>query len=258
MPFTCRPKRGFFLEFAKSGRKSRFRHVLGGPNECFGAWCLNCHRPLLLLLSLDTGDPSLGLALPRGRAVMSMDFNPARPAETTFDVTSRRDLPLFYCWHCHPSLTYRLNPSGGVDPLDNDPFGHNAGPHEPDKSDAPYDDYPESLPPAAMKLRPIPDEVQSIIHRGNHDKLAENEKYGAKCSRWLRPRHQVGGEPFFSQRNVIDGGVTCPLCGREMPLIASVADDAGGGRHFVNDSFVHVLFHWCEPCQVVHATHECD
>ena len=258
MPFTSKPTKGYFATFATGRASGKYTHAIGGANKVHGAWCLPCQRPLLLVMTLDTRDPRLGLSLPRGRETLTLDFDPAKPLETDVGVKKSADLPLFYCWHCMPCLTYRLNPHGGVDVLDHDPFTLQGDAHAAQEDGAPYGDYPSSFMRRRVKLAPVPEQAQSLIHEGNSGTLTDKKKYDSRNGKWLRPRHQVGGEPFFSQGNFKDGDVRCALCGGEMPLIASVADDAGGRKHFAGDPFVHMLFHWCEPCQVVFASHECD
>jgi hypothetical protein len=79
--------------------------------------------------------------------------------------------------------------------------------------------------------------------------------------------HALGGEhrlkgavcpTYFLQRTCVGGGWDRQKCGKDAPFLASIADDAGDGRRFHQNSFLQVVFHSCPDCRVVNAYHECD
>ena len=43
------------------GQKCEFDHAFGGTHACVGADCLNCYKPLMLHLTLDSSDQRLKL-----------------------------------------------------------------------------------------------------------------------------------------------------------------------------------------------------
>lgn len=239
MPFTSVLKRGYFLEISKV-RTGRFQHTLGGKSDLPGAVCHPCGRPLLLMMSLDVRDPRLNLKLPQGRRDEPLD-GPERDLH---------DLPLLYCWSCGADLDYRLSPNGGIDVLN----------HTKSRwptSCLPYDPYPESFPRRDLRLVPIPPHVQRLI-RKNNAKHLDGVTLSPEARRYLRPALQVGGEPVFVQKLSLAGGWDCTLCGGDSPFLAAVADPPKYGKGFHDNSYLQVVFHWRQVCQVLNAYHECD
>ncbi len=226
MPFTSVPPQGYFLEITDSS--GPFDHSLGGTHKLRKADCPTCKRPFLLMMSLDVRDPKLGLQLPGQQA-----------------------LPLLYCWSCGPNMDYQIQSDGRVKLIDPDEDGW-AG------SCFPYEPYPKSFPRKSLRLEPVPSGIQDMIRKHNAGKLDDRGQVPEEWSRHLAPRHQVGGEAYFVQRNCVEGGWECASCGKDAPFLASVADEAGDGRRFHKNSFLQVVFHYCQDCRVVNAYHECD
>jgi hypothetical protein len=249
VPFTCVPRRGYFAEVGKRRPSSRFEHSVGGKNDLPGAFCAPCKRPLLLMKSIDVRDSRLGLRLPQGRHERVIR-RPGKHLERDLF-----DIPLLYCWSCGSLLYYRLNPEGGVDVLN----------HSKEQMDVlmdaclPYFPYPTSFPKKHLRLVPISTKAQRTIHEDNAGVLEDDGSASSVQLRpYLRPRHQVGGEPHFEQKSCLKGGRKCVLCRKDAPLLASVADETGSKLTFHGGSYVQVIYHYCPHCQVVSGYHECD
>jgi hypothetical protein len=240
---------GYFAELAPAnGKAPRFKHTLCGPQDVPGAECMTCRRPLLLMLTLDLTDKRLKfITKPQRVELLLLGKGP----EVTPDFRTLTDLPLYYCWACGNPLTYRLNKGGGVDVLDHTRL--TMADFKPERPD-----YPQYLPARRLRLTPIPHDVQKLIHRSNQGELKGDEKYSGANSPYLRPRHQIGGEPYLVQGNASDSRQTCDLCDKDMPIVAVVGDECGRKGGFVGDAFVQVIFHCCDSCQVVVAMNECD
>lgn len=255
MKFTSAPKQGYFLELAKKAERKGREHAFGGTQDLPGAVCLACDRRLFRMASLDTRDSRLGLKLPRGR--QDRRFNElyyqdgkVKSGESPILWTKLHDLPLLYCWSCGSDLNYRLNPEGGVDVL-----GH-SGMDDPESAGSclPYEPYPESVASKPLRLKAVPAETQDLIRRENAGRLHED---GPNVRAALALRPQVGGEPRFLQKQCLKGGWTCELCRRKTPFLASITD-FDGDKSLHGGAYVQVIFHYCEPCQVINAYHECD
>jgi len=239
-------RQGYTLEFLRRGAPPpRYAHAIGGKHSIPGATCPWCSRPLLLLATLDTRDPRLGLEL---KWDDDTDFA-LGSARVPVDHVRRRELPLFYCWYCAPaSMCYRITSGGGVDVLDHDV---SMGP--PEFVERP--DYPLFFPRRPVRLVRIPDDVRAALRRHRVGKLSDADE--RRYSRFLWPRHQVGGVPYFAQGGM-GTGTGCTLCTTgDSGTLAAIADDSGTKGGFVGSSSVQVLFRYCIPCQVVNGANEC-
>ena len=117
-------------------------HSLCGPQSINGAVSPNSGLPLLLVASLDTTDPRLGISR------LNVDT-----------------LHLLYSWTCGISdgdLTYRESVEG-VEIL-----AYTKGPLQ---SDFPYENYPRSFPRVDLHLEPITPEEQLTINRINRREM---------------------------------------------------------------------------------------
>jgi hypothetical protein len=136
-------------------------------------------------------------------------------------------LSLFFCWTCNVAqkpFFYRIL----ADRIDLLGYGQGGV-----VKDFPYDDYPVFFPGATVTL---------------HEILTNKEK-------GLILRHQIGGEPLLIQPLAV---LECPLCGVEMPFLASIADDCLDIRGIAGDDGVQVIYEYCRRCHVVGAYQRCD
>ena len=229
MSFNAEPPGGYFvtLQNVTIRMDQEWHHIFCGPNDILGAFCPNCHRPLLLLLSLDTKDYRLYLlAVPFPR------------------------LFLVFCWTCELSqkLFYYVQNAQGIDILD-----YRKG---QSYDDFPYRNYPVYFPKANAVLEQIPNGDQEIIRMLNRDAIDSWEVIRSRPD-LAKPRHQVGGEPYLVQQNVYDE-IRCLICGKSMPFLAAIGDEALDGIGFTGNEFVQVLFHFCRKCNLVAAYQQTD
>ena len=238
---------GFFVELHPSrSKKSRFNHFFCGAHDIPGAFCASCRRPLLRFLSLDTRDSRLPLL---HRPLHLID---ERPPDSASD-PGPAHIPLLFCWTCEGEpLTYRLFADGAIHVI------NRAKGKGPRYTDFPYSNYPIHFPRKNVVLTRIRPETEDLIHRSNSDELTSGERFNQRFANLLRPRHQVGGEPYLVQGTKRDVHEPCGLCSQEMPIIATIGDDSGTKKGFVGNSFVQVLFHYCASCRFMSAYNECD
>jgi hypothetical protein len=221
-----RPKRGYLVTDRGSTR-SRRAHSLFGTNDVPGGTCPNCNKPLLLLLTLDTADRRLGIRdcpMPR--------------------------LPLLFCWTCNvaqSNFVYRLE----ADAVQLVEFGVGGV-----VTDFPYPSYPTNFPQRAVKLEPLTDLDQQMIHLINEGEL--EPIWGRQYTPiFTTPVHQVGGEPLGSNID-FDTDRECRECGSSMRFLASIADDAGDGLAITQNAYVQTLFFLCRKCWLIMAQQICD
>lgn len=132
-------QQGYWVQYADS-QSGEYGHCFCGPNRVSGAWCPTCRKPLLRILSLDTSDPRLGL----------MDCGLS-------------SLPLLYCWTCEiawDQFFYQVQPPEGTVHLlkfasGSMPEGHYREPYVP---------YPDSFPETPVRLVPLTNDQQWLIH----------------------------------------------------------------------------------------------
>jgi hypothetical protein len=229
-------EQGFYLEIADSASPQWFEHSVGGPHDVSGAVCNGhgCNRPFIRLLTLDLRDPRLS-------------FMSGMKREAAGAVASHQ-MPLFYCWVCGGQPTYRLERTGPVTVIGRSSTG-------PEK-DFPYPEYPAQFPARRAVLSPIPSEIQKIVRESNAGTLDPDLRFDSKYESHLRPRHQVGGSPYFVQGNHECND--CPSCGSLMQVLASASADSGSEKPFIGDPFTQVVFEYCVPCQIVSASHHSD
>lgn len=207
---------GYFLESARVNS----RHALCGPQHINGAVSPNSGLPLLLIASLDTADPLLGISS------LKLDT-----------------LHLLYSWTCGISagvFTYRES-SKGLEIIT-----YVKGPAQ---TDFPYESYPPFFPRVGADLKALTPDEQAIIERANR-----RESGALALARQFRlavPRSQVGGEPRLMQWPL--RACHCPICGDAMPLLASIGNHTGSALGFTDNDFVQTLFLLCAVCSVVTA-----
>jgi hypothetical protein len=203
-------------------------HDFCGPHDIAGAFCPNCNKPLLRLLSLYARD---------GRLHINSD--------------STSVVHLLYCWTCSipfGEFSYRLGADGSVELLKVPArYEHEIG------LKGPYGGYTGIFQNRRVSLQPMSTEGQERLER----RFLTNSD-GNDQSEW----HQVGGYPAINNPSK----TSCPLCSLDMPLLAAICDDATGNRPFQvspQDSFtgnggVQMVFHFCRNCSVVSAYHSSD
>ncbi len=209
---------GFVLTY---GPGLRGPHRFCGVNETADAQCPNCKRPLLQLFVFDMND---------------------RPLESLGHALSADRLPLHWCWTCdilRGPLTYELLDRGRRIRL----LTYNHGRFQPD---TPYPDYPIYFPGTDSGLEEIPAVVSGQVRNLNRREIRLSTVDGEA---WARPRHQLGGEPFFS--GGLPGRRVCQQCGAEMELLGAVADKCTDARGFASNEFVQLLFWVCPPCRIL-------
>ena len=212
---------GYFLESARADS----RHALCGPQHINGAVSPNSGLPLLLVASLDTADPLLGIEN------LKLDT-----------------LHLLYSWTCGISagvFSYRES-SKGLEIIT-----YTKGPVQ---TDFPYDNFPPFFPRVGVDLKALSPDEQAIIERVNR-----RESGALALARQFHltvPRSQVGGEPRLMQWPLRT--CVCPVCGTSMPLLASIGNDTGSALRFTDNDFVQTVFFLCDTCTVVTAYNMCD
>jgi len=221
------PERGYMLDF--SPPDSAFTHDFCGDHNIEGANCPNCDKPLLKLLSLHAGDPVLNL-----------------------DPSRQPVVHLLYCWTCsipYGDFSYRIRQNGSVQILSVPPrMKYEFGP------EGPYDGYTGRFPRRRVRLHPLSDDIQQALKARWMGEIDESEEpyFG----------HQVGGYPvIFNPSKAF-----CPECSREMPLLASICNDASGNNPwnendaetFTGNGGVQMVFQLCRDCSVVTAYHSND
>jgi len=229
------PESGYWLSF--NPHASEVAHQFCGDNEIPGTDCPNCMKPLLRILSLDARDVRVNLD----------------PARIPF-------VHLFYCWTCSipfGEFSYKIEKDGSIKTVKSlseyeDAFG----------SDGPYDGYMGVFPLCHVALEPISDEDQQKLCQWAESNEGDTEDDVEALDRLATPRHQVGGYPFIANPE----RTSCPECGQDMPLLATICDDSTGndpwGREekvsFAGNGGVQMIFHLCRECSIVTAYHCCD
>ena len=203
-------------------------HEFCGPNRIAEADCPNCAKPLLQLVRLNLDDPKL------------LDLR---------NESGLGQIPLLWCWTCEIPrgwFEYKLLDQGArVDVI-----GWTRGRKHRDR---PYRGYPSEFPAAWATLEDISSTVAEDVRRLNRREIKLSSVHREQ---WAKPRHQVGGEPFFS------GGMPerprCSACGQHPELLAAVADECTDPRGFAGNEFVQTLFWLCSRCAVVLAQQDSD
>jgi hypothetical protein len=225
--WPAQPVQGYAVDYRfADGEARKFAHAFCGAHDVRGAVCPGSSRPLLLLLTLDTSDPRLGLS--------------GHQPEL---------LRLFYTWNCDAmaaQLAYHVAMDGsltvvGIQGVSEGPLDLNGQ---------------EPYPQAPARLIPLESDEQRLlveINAGDRFDYDLDERYSFLGS----PFHQVGGEPYLVQKNPGHRG-KCPTCHATAPFLAAVADDNPHDDGFVGNEFVQVLFFYCRACRVVIAWNQCD
>jgi hypothetical protein len=216
---------GSFVEFApRHIVNSTFSHTFCGEHDIEGAYCPNCKKPLLRLLSLDTSDPLVGW--PGAEGI----------------------LPLLFCWTCNIAqqpFCYTWFQSGAVR-LDR--FGSGGA-----SLGFPYAQYPICFPMVEARLVPIERQQQDLIRGINSGEVDLTDAYETSLD-IAKPRHQVGGEPYMvtAWENRHPTPICCH-CEADMQFLASMADYCLDPRGFTGDEFVQLLYFVCTECRAIEA-----
>ena len=224
------PERGYWLNF--SPNPNHVQHDFCGSHTIPGATCPHCSKPLLRLLSLSSKDPVLIV----------------EEAKTPV-------VHLVYCWTCSipfGDFSYKIGADGSIGFIE-------VPARKPESEfgpDGPYDGYTGAFPLCKVSLESLTE--------SEHLKLAarQTSESDEDDDELFEPRHQVGGYPFiYNQEKTI-----CPLCSKDMPLLAAICDDATGNSpwqvgeadSFTGNGAVQMVFHFCRDYLVLSAYHSCD
>lgn len=223
------PECGYKLNFSPSA--SGHQHDFCGPHDIRGAICPNCNKPLLRLLSLHANDPALN-----------------------FDPTRYPVVHLLYCWTCsipYGEFSYQMDCDGGVKLIE-------IPPRQPESEfgpEGPYDGFTGLFPAHRVALESLTDHEQEALRAWHAEDGGESSN--------LYFGHQVGGYPMIYNPYK----AFCRQCSKEMPLLASICDDASGNGDFSSDEpektftgncGVQMVFNFCRDCALVTAYHSCD
>jgi hypothetical protein len=224
------PEWGYWLNF--SPQEGEMVQQFCGVNDIAGAECPNCRRGLVRVLSLDARDGRLNLDLARHPVVH-----------------------LLYCWTCgipYEEFAYRVMQDGSVELLRVAPRmpGVELGPA------GPYEGYSGVFPARRVSLAAISAEGQEKLLARHGGERVED------AAGWFDLHHQVGGYPVILNPQLR----FCPVCDEEMPLLASICNEAAGndpvdvkdGDTFVGNCGVQMVFCFCRKCSVVSAYHSSD
>jgi hypothetical protein len=162
---------------------------------------------------------------------------------------------LLYCWTCsipYGEFSYRINRDGGVNILQ-------IPERQPDLEfglEGPYDGYSGVYPLQKVSLTPMDDHDDAKLAKARKD-----QEYDLGDD-LFEPRHQIGGSPFIYNPQTL----RCPTCSKEMPLLASICNDATDNDRwrdedsatFVGNGGVQMVFQFCRDCAIVSAYHSSD
>jgi hypothetical protein len=210
---------GFFLEPASEN--SERVHWLGGKCNLQGAYSPNSGRPLTQLASLCLGGSGI-----------------------SWKSEGIKRLPLLYGWSCS---------------ISEGPFWY-----EPNynkiiilkyvkgvaSKDFPYENYPDSFPEIQVDAKKISSAQQEIISRINNSSGDERFDLILKSPNLGRPRHQVGGAPYFVGK--LGGTPSCLRCNKSMSFFASIENgNYYSLEGFWGNNFAQLVFYNCTACNII-------
>jgi hypothetical protein len=227
--FQASPAQGYFLSPAVEGSGlKRASHVFCGEHSIVGAWCPNCSKPLIRVMSLDAGDDRLLL-----------------------DLGAIKTVPLLYCWTCelsYDTFYYRIVATDHIEIV-----SARTGPELPD---FPYVDYPRSFEAVSVWLTQVSHEDQVVLRALNRGLVDQTAVY--KLRRELaEPCHQIGGEPLLLQ-GPDDYAPQCPICREVMPHFAAFGNANVSPLGFAEFANIQMLFNLCRKCRIVAAINRTD
>jgi hypothetical protein len=225
------PESGYRLNFDPS--PSAIFHDFCGENKIEGASCPHCKKPLLRLLTLNTNDEALNI-----------------------DPKTLPAVHLLYCWNCSipfGEFSYKIENDGSVVLLQYPP----RMPESEHGPDGPRDGYTGEFVHRRVSLDGIGQEEQARYKDFWNSIDADPYDCGVDTI-----GHQVGGFPFIYN----PCRTKCPSCTEDMPLLASICDDATGNSpdsvsecdSFVGNCGVQMVFHFCRKCSIVTGYSSCD
>ncbi|HEX2952175.1 MAG TPA: hypothetical protein VHV83_21790 [Armatimonadota bacterium] len=227
MSFATVVSQGYFVSYQRD--HAQYRHTFCGEHHIPGAVCPNCQTSLLRILSIDLADPRFAAVSSHG------------------DV-----LHLLFCWTCNISAEpfyYQIQDNGAVQLL---AYGKDGC-----VDDFPYEAYPTYFPETPVDFSPIDAAEQQILHALNtgdldEDDLDEEQEY--LCA----PQHQIGGEPYMIDPEMLEEEIACVSCHHPMRFLAAVADGNRDERGFTGNPYVQLLFFYCDTCNTICAVQRCD
>ena len=122
----------------------------------------------------------------------------------------------------------------------------------------PYDDYPVLFDEVLLQLQRMTKEDQAVISELNKPDCDPDFKYdNNRAFELSKPMHQLGGVPYLISPD--DAVKDCPICGREMFLVASIGNNSySQNEGFSGNDFVQVVYWACPECCVVSTRNFCD
>ena len=223
MPYSL-PTQGYFVEMTdlSFSTHSKRNHKLCGSHNITNGICPNCSKPLLRLLDLSVSDERL--------EIRSDSFE---------------SVPLLFCWTCNIAqepFFYQIVSSNSIHLLEYGKGGVT--------NDFPFEHYPLYFPERRVILKEISPDCQSLIQMINSGDSEISYAYPELA----KPRHQIGGEPFLFDYN----SMACISCKNEIPLLATIGDEAPDNISFTGNEFVQIAYYFCRNCSIVGASQMCD
>ncbi len=194
-------------------KRGSFAHELCGPHKIVGAWCPNCKKPLLRLLTLDCADTNLAELRAEGLSVVHL---------LVCWTCRLAQKPLYYKQERYDVTLLKWGKGGAC-------------------TDFPYAAYPIAFPVALVSLVRIGGREADAMARVVQGDV--RPYHLPRAQQWLGlPKHQVGGFPVGIHPS---SRPKCCKCKASMSPLAAICDTASDGLVFAGNYFVQVVFWLC-------------
>jgi len=219
---------GYLVQF-DAHAASEHGHYFCGAHEIPGAWCPNCDKPLLRLLTLGMTD---------GRI---------RIPGALFE-----QVHLFFCCTCEvlsESLFYRILPDSSIELIQ---FGKGIIDIEAGYG-LPYRGYPSHFPGTPVRLDALKEDEQEYITLSNrYDHSLPTREMHNRYRYIYNADHQVGGEPLLWQGHEY-WEMFCPMCKKSLPLLATIGGGCLDSRGLFGMVGGQIVYTFCVECSVMGA-----